>query len=433
MVIALLLLIPSAWIQGLIQERSVRQEQITQEVSDQWSGSQLVQGPVLIIPYKKQVRERDTSNKVIIKEYTQRIYLLPQNLNIKGNVATRKLHRGIFDVGVYDSKLNITGNFNRADIAKLQIDSNQLMLNKARVIFAISDLKGLKSNPVINIQNLKLEVEPALNGDNLLDNGLQASIDLSTGADDIPFNFDLDLKGSESLSFAHTGKTTQVEVSGNWPSPKFDGRTLPNERTIVDSTFNAKWRMLYYNRPFPQQWAGNDTLLNSFKNNKNALFGVQLHIQVDEYQKTERTSKYAILIIVLTFVSLFLTEVIQKRRIHVFNYALIGAAMIVFYTLLLSFSEQVGYNIAYLIAAVATIGLIAWFTASLLSNRKAAVLFAVILTIFYGFIFVIIQLEDLSLLVGSIALFIIISTLMYFSRKISWDAQQPAEIEETFA
>lgn len=433
MVIALLLLIPSSWVQGLIQERSARQEQITQEVSDQWSGSQLVQGPVLVIPYKKQIREKDTSNKVIIKEYTQRIYLLPQNLNIKGNIATRKLHRGIFDVGVYDSKLSITGNFNRADIAKLQIDSSQLMLSKARVMFAISDLKGLKSNPVINIQNRKLEVEPALNGDNLLDNGLQAGIDLSTGADDIPFNFDLDLKGSESLNFVHTGKTTQVEVSGNWPSPKFDGRYLPDDRTIVDSTFSAKWRMLYYNRPFPQQWVANDTLLNSLKNNKNAIFGVQLHIQVDEYQKTERTSKYAILVIVLTFVSLFLTEVIQKRSIHVFNYALIGAAMIVFYTLLLSFSEQVGYNIAYLIAAVATIGLIAWFTASLLSNRKAAALFAIILTIFYGFIFVIIQLEDLSLLVGSIALFIIISTLMYFSRKISWDAQQPAETEESFA
>jgi len=431
MVIGLLLLIPSAWIQGLIQERSSRQEEITKEVSDQWSGSQLVQGPVLVIPYKKLVREKDTSNKVIIKEYTERIYLLPQNLNIKGNIGTRKLHRGIYDVGVYDSKLSITGNFNRADIAKLQVDSSQVMLNKARIMFAISDLKGLKSNPVINVLNHKLEVEPVLNGYNLLDNGLQASIDLSNTAYNIPFNFNLDLKGSEELGFVHTGKTTQVEVTGKWASPKFDGRYLPDDRKVIDSTFYAKWCMLYYNRPFPQQWMGNDTLLNSFKNNKNAIFGVQLHIQVDDYQKTMRTSKYAILIIVLTFVSLFLTEVIQKRRIHVFNYALIGAAMIVFYTLLLSFSEQVGYNIAYLIAAVATIGLITWFTASLLSNGKAAVLFALILTVFYGFIFVIIQLEDLSLLVGSIALFIIISTLMYFSRKISWDA--PVANTESFA
>jgi inner membrane protein len=134
-----------------------------------------------------------------------------------------------------------------------------------------------------------------------------------------------------------------------------------------------------------------------------------------------RTTKYAILIILLTFVSLFLTEVIQKTKIHLFNYALIGASMIVFYTLLLSISEQLGYNLAYLISAVATIALITWFTASLLATSKAAYMFAAILTIFYGFIFIIIQLEDLALLVGSIALFIIVSTLMYFSRKISWD------------
>jgi inner membrane protein len=136
-----------------------------------------------------------------------------------------------------------------------------------------------------------------------------------------------------------------------------------------------------------------------------------------------RTSKYSALIILLTFISLFLTEVIRKQRIHVFNYILIGAAMIVFYTLLLSFSEQIGYNYAYLVASVAsvaTIGLIAFFMASLFKNTRAAMMFAAILSIFYGFTFVIIQLEDLSLMVGSIALFIIVATLMYFSRKINW-------------
>jgi inner membrane protein len=264
-------------------------------------------------------------------------------------------------------------------------------------------------------------VEPILNGE-LLDNGLQAAINLSTvNGNSIPFSFNLSLKGSQSLNFVPTGKTTEVAVNGNWPSPKFDGRYLPDTSTITPKGFDAHWRMLYYNRPFPQQWAANDTLLNSLKNKTEAIFGVELHIQVDEYQKTMRTTKYAILIILLTFVSLFLTEVIQKTKIHLFNYALIGASMIVFYTLLLSISEQLGYNLAYLISAVATIALITWFTASLLATSKAAYMFAAILTIFYGFIFIIIQLEDLALLVGSIALFIIVSTLMYFSRKISWD------------
>ena len=419
--IALMLLIPSSWIQGLINERSSRQQEVINEVSDQWSGSQLIQGPVLVIPYKTQFSVKDTANHVVVKQSVQNAYLLPENLKIKGLIETKTRKRGIFKVGVYDVGLTISGSFNRADLAKLQIDTANLMLDKARVIFGISDLKGLKANPAIKIQNQNITVEPVLNGD-LLDNGLQAAVNLSANTgNSIPFSFNLGLKGSQSLDFVHTGKTTEVELTGNWASPKFTGRYLPDTSIINKDGFNAKWRMLYYNRPFPQQWAGNDTLLNTFKSTKDALFGTELHIQVDEYQKNMRTSKYAILIILLTFVSLFLTEVIQKAHVHVFNYALIGAAMIVFYTLLLSFSEQVGYNMAYLISAVATVALITWFTASLLHNNKAAYFFAVILSIFYGFIFIIIQLEDMALLVGSIALFIIVSALMYFSRKISWN------------
>lgn len=419
--IALMLLIPSSWIDGLISERSARQQEVINEVSDQWSGSQLIQGPVLVIPYKVQFTVKDTANHIVVKQSVQNAYLLPENLKIKGLVKTGMRHRGIFNVGVYNTNLTITGSFNRADLAKLPVDTANLMLDKARVLFGISDLKGLKANPAIKIQNQNINVEPVLNCD-LLDNGLQAAINLSANTStNIPFSFNLRLKGSQSLDFVHTGKTTEVELNGNWTSPKFTGRYLPDTSTINKNGFYAKWRMLYYNRPFPQQWAGNDKLLNTFKSTKDALFGAELHIQVDEYQKTMRTSKYAILIILLTFVSLFLTEVIQKAHVHVFNYALIGAAMIVFYTLLLSFSEQVGYNLAYLISAVATVALITWFTASLLHNSKAAYFFAVILGIFYGFIFIIIQLEDLALLVGSIALFIIVSALMYFSRKISWD------------
>nr|MBB6152170.1 inner membrane protein involved in colicin E2 resistance [Mucilaginibacter sp. SP1R1] len=179
--------------------------------------------------------------------------------------------------------------------------------------------------------------------------------------------------------------------------------------------------MLYYNRPFPQQWVNNDTLLSNNRKLGDAVFGVKLRLPVDQYQKTMRTSKYSLLIIMLTFISLFLTEVIRKQRIHIFNYILIGVAMIIYYSLLLSFSEQIGYNKAYLVASVSTIALVAVFIASLLKNKMAALLFAFILSVFYTFIFVIIQLEDLALMIGSIALFSIVAVLMYFSRKINWD------------
>lgn len=180
--IALMLLIPSSWIDGLISERSNRQREIIDDVSDKWSGSQLIQGPVLVIPYKRQVREKDTAGKETLREYVENIYLLPENLRIKANVNTETLHRGIFDVGVYNAGVNITGNFNRADLAKLQIDTNTMMLDKARLLFGLSDLKGLKANPAIKIQNQLVTVEPLLNNGNLLDNGLQAAVNLSSTA-----------------------------------------------------------------------------------------------------------------------------------------------------------------------------------------------------------------------------------------------------------
>jgi inner membrane protein len=417
----LLLLIPSVLIQDLVRERSDRQNQTIKEVSDQYSGEQLIQGPVLVIPYKKQVKETDNSGKEVTKEVTNNLFLLPNELHYNANVSPDVLHRGIFEVVVYNSAIKVSGNFTKADLNSLSITPDQLMPEKAKLLFSISDLKGLKTNPQLKIAGQVATAEPAF-GDSLFANGLQVAVNLTGIADKtIPFEFNLDLKGSEELSFLHLGKTTDVTVKGNWGSPSFDGRYLPDTRNIdaKSNTFDARWRMLYYNRPFPQQWVDNLNVLKT-KKADDATFGVKLRLPVDQYQKTTRSSKYAILIIILTFISLFLTEMISKHRIHVFNYVLIGAAMIVYYTLLLSFSEQIGFTFAYLIASAATVILVAAFLKSLIKSSKSTGLFALILSLFYAFIYVIIQLEDLALLVGSIALFLIIATLMYFSRKINW-------------
>ncbi|MDB5155015.1 MAG: creD [Mucilaginibacter sp.] len=417
----LLLLIPSVLIQNLIQERADRQEDTIKQVSDQYSGNQLVQGPILVIPYKKQVKENDGTGKEITKEIIENIYVLPDELNYKANLSPDVLHRGIFEVAVYNSKIKVSGNFRKADLNLLSISANQLLSDKAKLIFSISDLKGLKTNPQVKVAGQMLTAEPAYS-DTLFSNGLQVPVNLEGSLDNpIPFEFILDVKGSQELNFLHLGKTTDVEVTGNWGSPSFSGRYLPDTRNVGQGNFSAKWHMLYYNRPFPQQWADNKNLLSNNKKTGDAAFGVKLRLPVDQYQKTMRSSKYSLLIIMLTFISLFLTELIGKQRVHVFNYILIGASMIIYYTLLLSFSERVGFNMAYLIASIATIALIATFLASLLKNKKAAILFSFILTVFYTFIYVIIQLQDLALMIGSIALFIIVAALMYFSRKINWD------------
>jgi inner membrane protein len=419
--IILALLIPSSWIQSLIDERQENQAAMISKVSNQWSGSQLVQGPVLVLPYKKQVATPSAPNAPVgTKEILDNIYVLPQGLHFKTSLKTEPYEKGVFRVTVYTAQIGVEGAFSQPDLFKLGIDPAQVMFDKARLVFSISDLKGLKTNPIVKVQGQNYTPEPVTGDADFFEKSLQVSFPLSP-AGNFEFSYKLDLKGSNEISFLHIGKTTEVELSNDWKTPKYTGRYLPDERDSLGNGTHAKWRMLYYNRPFPQQWVSNMNVLNNQKSVSEATFGVQLQTPIDDYRKVMRTNKYSTLIILLTFVSLFLTELIRKQNIHLFNYTLIGAAMIVFYILLLSFSEQIGFNYAYLLSSTATIALISSFTASLLENKKAALLFAIILSIFYGFIFIIIQLEEYSLLVGAVALFFIVAALMYFSRKINWD------------
>ncbi len=197
-------------------------------------------------------------------------------------------------------------------------------------------------------------------------------------------------------------------MNGSWNNPSFVGDFIPASSTITDTTFDATWNVLHFNRPFAQQW------ISDGKELKGSDFGVKLLVPVDQYQKSIRTAKYAILMILLTFVALLLVEITQKIRIHPFQYILIGAALIIYYTLLLSVSEHLGYDWAYLIASLSTVALIGLYSKTFL-KKNLMILFTLLLAIFYTFIFVIILQQDFSLLLGSIGLFVIIGLLMYFS------------------
>jgi inner membrane protein len=419
--LTLVLLLPSVLIQDLITERQNRQEEVIKEVSDKWAGSQLLQGPVLILPYRKMVEVEDKDGKTILKPSTSNFYLLPEVLKVDAKTQPRLLHRGIFDAVVYETKVKTQGTFRTADLKKAGIDSTAVFWQSARVVIGLSDLKGLRNNPKIRLGNSAYNVQPDFSSSNLFKHNLLVQADISANKNaDINFNFDMDLRGSSELSFMHLGKNTSVKVDGQWKSPSFTGRYLPEERRVSSNDFAASWTMPYFNRPFPQQWSDSEVVFTD-KLVQEASFGVKFIQPVDQYQKTMRSAKYAILIVALTFISLLFTEILNKRSIHMFQYVLIGAAMIIYYVLLLSFTEQVGFNAAYIIASLATIVLISSFIASVMRNRKIAGIFAGILSLFYIFIFVIIQLEDLALLVGSVGLFITVALLMYFSGKIEWE------------
>lgn len=443
--LVLILLIPSGWIQDLIQERQLRAEDVIQEVSSKWSGSQTLSGPILVIPYKVQEKIDKGKDGIEIREYIQRYFFLPEKLDINGQVAPSILHRGIFDVAVYSSTLNVQSTFTKPDFEKLNINNTMVLWKDAYMIFSITDLRGISDNLVFTVgdskatepsNNLGISVKkisrqqsketyPAVINDDYAEfssSGVIAKLDWQT-ADDFNGNtlIKLNLKGSQRLNFVPSGKTTVVNLAGEWNNPSFDGEFLPESRSVSETGFSAKWKVLHYNRPFSQQWNTADEKLSG------SDFGVKLLIPVDQYQKSIRTSKYGQLIIILTFVALFLVEITKRLRIHPFQYILIGAALIIYYTLLLSFSEQVGYNLAYGISTLATVILISLYSVSFLQSKGLVALFTSLLVIFYSFIFIIILQQDFSLLLGSIGLFLIVGALMYFSRGIKWYGEAASE------
>jgi len=433
----IILLIPSSWIGDMIVERQQRAEQVMSEVADKWSGSQTISGPVLVIPYRKQeVIDHGKEGKEI-REHVEKAFFLPEQLDIIGTINPEILHRGIFDAVVYESALEIRSNFSQPDFKNLSIAEDMVLWKDAYMIFGITDLRGISDNPTFVVGEKTFGAEPSndigvsvrrtMNNANSegtyeipeprnspSSNGIIVKLNWENPAFNENVKIKLNLKGSRRLDFVPAGKTTTVKLSGPWSDPSFDGEFLPTTREVSESGFTASWKVLHFNRPFSQQWTENNQQLSG------ADFGIKLLIPVDQYQKSIRTSKYGVLIILLTFVALFLVEITQKIRIHPFQYILIGAALTIYYTLLLSFSEHIGYNLAYIIASLATVILISLYSISFLQNTRLTILLSLLLVIFYTFIFVIILQQDYSLLLGSIGLFLIVGLLMYFSRKVSW-------------
>jgi len=416
--LTLILLIPSTWIQSLISERDQRQKEAAAEVAEKWSGPQLIEGPVMQLPYKMTTKITDATGKTSFKEVLSTIYLLPEQLNMTAEVVPQILKRGIFDIVVYNTKIHIDGNFAELELKKSGIAPAMILWDKVKVIAGLTDFKGLKNSPSIKLGDSSYAAEPDFAEENLFAQSLATQLNRAdTQHTKLSFSYELALSGSGELNFLHLGKNTNVTMKGDWNNPSFTGNYLPEQRNISTNNFSGSWKMSNFNRPLPQQWVGDQANL---KDNKDkAAFGVKFLLPVDQYQKTMRSAKYAILIILLSFIALFFMETFRKTAVGLLQYALIGAAMTIYYCLLLSFTEQLGFNIAYLIASAATILLISIFIAGTLSNKKAAILFAAILSIFYGFIYVIIQLQDMALLFGSIGLFIIVASLMYFSVRIN--------------
>jgi inner membrane protein len=402
-VLSLLLLIPAAMIRGLINEREERNAEAQIEISDGWSLSQTISGPFLSIPTAK----RNT------------FHLMPEKLDISGNASPIEKKRGIFTSVVYTSQLKITGSFNLNNEQLKQVLAEYSKVEKAYLSIGLEDLRGIGNQTSFLLNGQSYEIEPGLYNNDLIDKGIHIPVSISklkeTGK--LEFWIDLELKGSTDLFFTPVGKKTTVNLSSTWPDPSFTGKFLPDEKQIDTRGFSASWAVNYMNRNFPQQWFNNAHSLES------SSFGVYFLLPVDHYQKSERSVKYAFMFIALSFLVFFLTEIILKIRIHPIQYLLVGFALIIFYSLLISFSEHLGFNTAYYISTAAVTLLIGFYMKSSTGSSKVGVISSLLLLALYGFLFTTIQLQELSLLMGSIGLFIILMVIMIVSRKVNWYRQ----------
>jgi inner membrane protein len=414
--IGLVLLIPTSMIQNLIFERESTQKEAISEVSSKWANEQTISGPFISIPYTRYVKEfskKDSTSKIIqLKEY---IHILPSELKISGTINPEQRNRGIYEIVVYNSKINISGKFTKMNFSQFDIPTKEIQFDKAHLSLGIDDLRGIEKQVDLDWNTEKFSFNPGVISNDILKSGINSPIKLdSKDSTSYNFSFNLDLKGSQLLYFTPVGKVTDVAMKSSWKNPSFNGSFLPDSRTISESGFNAKWNVLHLNRNYPQSWIGSKYSIAE------SSFGIDLLLPVDNYQKTYRSIRYAILFIGFTFLVFFFIEVLNKIFIHPIQYILVGIALIVFYTLLLSISEHLAFNTAFIISAIASLLLIAGYVKAILKSNKLTALISSILFILYTFIFVIIQLQDFALLIGSIGIFIILGLVMYFSRKIDW-------------
>lgn len=424
--LVIILLIPLSYINSLINERAFRQKDVVNEINDKWGNNVLVYGPILKLPYKTytETKTYNEKTKTYFKETQTHIkyaYVFPENLNTKITVDSKTLKRGNFESAVYTSKMDFSGNYITPQLALKDIKEKDIVWDKATIIIKTSNLKGIKNEMLISLNDSKYAFETNFNNAN--NSYLNALESAFIKKEDLPFEaqknfeFDMTFNGSEQIEIIPIGKTTTMEMTSNWSDPSFMGNYLPNDETkqITKDGFKADWKVLHINRAFSQLHLNKIPNLNQF------AFGTKFMVMVDEYQKSERSAKYGFLVIGLTFLIFFLIQTLSKINIHPFQYLMIGLALTMFYTLLVSISEHSNLLKAYLIAGISVVALITLYSKSILKTFKFPLFIGLSLTALYTFIYVIIQLENYALLVGSIGLFLILASVMFVSRKIDWN------------
>lgn len=435
MIIAAMLLVPLAMVWALVSERNFRSESVIREIGGQWGPSQNIAGPFVVLPYTveivgtKQVEvvAGSEANPVVvnreepdIREETRFAVLSPKTLTVDGDIATSIRKRSIYSATVYTADLSLTGRF--APSADIESDQKITGINwdRMQVVLGVSGLSGIEqSDLVLNGDPVRLEPgEGLLAG---LESGAIHAPELGmvtdTAIEGFDFRLKMRLRGSSGFSVVPAGRRTEVTLRSPWAHPGFSGRFLPAEHDVSDDGFTARWQIPHFARPLPMQWTLSGGRLESLQSYG---FGVKFVTPVNFYSLIDRALKYGIMFIGVVFMIVFALEVATGRRIHGVQYLLVGLMMVMFFLLLLAFAEHTGFATAYVIASAATGLALTIYVGIVFAGLSRALVAAASFVCLYSVLYLILQLEDFALVAGTVLGFVILTGVLFGTRKLDW-------------
>jgi len=427
-IIILLLLVPITMIRSLVNERSYRAEWAERSIMEAWGSQFTLYGPVIRIPVVEREEittrtERD-GEKVEVVLRDRALWITPRDVSIQANFSAERKRRGIFSVALFSGDVSLTGSFT-FERAKDEIKQNQTLYpQQAEIIIGLASQKGIRRIIKADWNGSELFFKPGNRNftyENSGDNGVNAVVLLDTeGAN--TFDIQFSVQGGKSMRILPIGETTRARIKSDWPSPSFQGGFLPAAYTLSETGFDAQWEISYLSRSIPLFWSTNERGENTSRINlRNEFFGVDFFKPLDHYALNERAVKYAVLFLVIPFLTLFFLEIFSRKSIHPAQYLLSGLANVIFYLLLLSISEHIPFSSAYLIAAASLTCMMSLYARSLLETWVRSAYMALVMALLYLIMYLTLNAEDWALLIGSIAAFLICAVVMFLTRKLDWN------------
>lgn len=430
----------SLFVKPILHERKNNKTKTVNTLKQKWGGQQILSGPTLIIPYlTKDITEEDVvengtytrKKKEIIHQHEA--FFLPKKLDIDAIVNTETRYISIYEVPIYEAQVEISSTFEPVTSKNFEPKNIIIQWEKAYFAFQVKDIHGISKISKLQTfnKNLNIKIKELNSEKSILYTEIE-NINSESFKNDFSLNYSIDLKGTEEVFFTAGAKNTTVNLNSNWPHPGFQGDFFPTQRKINPQGFQAKWEIPSLSSGLQLSWTGyyrgfsNSTSNQTSYYPKNS-FGVHLVKPVDIYQKNTRTTKYAVLVIILTFASFFIISILSKLRLHPMHYFFVGCSIVMFYILLISFSEHIGFSYGYLLASTSVITLVSLYGRSLFQSKQKSLSIACILSSLFGFLFIVFKNQDYALLIGSIGMFITLALVMYVSRNINWSK---LEIEE---